>query len=84
MKGWNKKVKWIMIQAAKVVIRTDPRTKAFYERKLKRHNHNVAMTHVANKMLRIVWHMLRESRLYKDRKEHLYQSNLERMAHIAQ
>ena len=57
MKGGSRKVKWIMIQAANAVIRTDPRMRAYYERKLRRHHHNVAVTHVANKMLRIIWHM---------------------------
>ena len=61
-----------------------PRMKAFYERKLRRHHHNVAVTHVANKMLRIIWHMLRENRLYNERKERLYESKLKRMTHTAQ
>ena len=59
MKGGSRKVKWIMIQAANTAIRSDHRLKAFYERKLRRHHHNVAVTHVANKMLRIIWHLLR-------------------------
>jgi hypothetical protein len=35
-------------------------------------------------MLRIIWHMLRENRLYNERKEQLYQSKLKRMTHTAQ
>jgi transposase len=84
MKGGSRKVKWIMIQAANTATRTDPRMKAYYERKLRRHHHNVAVTHVANKMLRIIWHMLRENRLYNERKEQLYESKLKRMNHIAE
>jgi transposase len=84
MKGGNKKVRWIMTQAANTAIRTDPRMQAYYERKLRRHHHNVAVTHVANKMLRILWYMLREKRLYNERKERLYQSKLKRMIHTAQ
>ena len=30
------------------------------------------------------WHMLRESRLYNERKERLYESKLKRMTHTAQ
>jgi len=44
----------------------------------------VAVTHVANKMLRIIWHMLRENRLYNERKERLYESKLKRMTHAGQ
>jgi hypothetical protein len=84
MKGGSRKVKWIMIQAANTAIRSDPRMKAYHERKLRRHHHNVAVTHVANKMLRIIWHMLSEDRLYNERKERLYESKLKRMAHTAQ
>jgi len=84
MKGGSRKVKWIMIQAANTAIRSDHRLKAYYERKLRRHHHNVAVTHVANKMLRIIWHMLRENRLYNERKERLYESKLKRMTHTAQ
>lgn len=84
MKEGNRKVKWIMTQAANTAIRTDPRMRAYYERKLRRHNHNVAVTHVGNKMLRIIWHMLWENRLYNERKEQLYQSKLKRMTHTAQ
>jgi transposase len=84
MKEGNRKVKWIMTQAANTAIRTDPRMRAYYERKLRRHNHNVSVTHVANKMLRIIWHMLWENRLYNELKEQLYQSKLKRMTHTAQ
>ncbi len=46
MKGGSRKVKWIMTQAANTAIRSDPRMRAYYERKLRRHHHNVAVTHV--------------------------------------
>ena len=84
MEDGNRKVKWIMIQAANVAVRNDPRMRAFYERKLKRHKHNVAITHVANKMLKIIWHMLREDRLYNERSERLYMPKLKRIAYTAQ
>jgi transposase len=84
MKGGSRKVKWIMTQAANTAIRTDLRMQAYYERKLRRHHHNVAVTHVANKMLRIIWHMLRENQLYNERKERLYESKLKRMTLTAQ
>ena len=34
------------------------------------------MTHVANKMLTIIWHMLTEGNLYEDRNENLYRAKI--------
>jgi transposase len=79
MKDGNTKVRWILSQAANVAARCDSRMNAFYRRKLKRHHHNVAITHVSNKMLVIIWHMLKENSLYNERKEKLYRSKLKKM-----
>jgi len=79
MKGGSKKACWIMVQAANVAVRADPRLERYYERKARRLHHNVAITHVANKMLRIIWHMLMENRLYDQRNEERYQSKLKRL-----
>ena len=68
-----------MTQAANVAVRVDARLGRFYERKARAHHHNVAITHVANKMLRILWHMLRENRLYDQRNEVRYASKLKRL-----
>jgi transposase len=84
MKDGNKKIRWMAIQAAHSAVRCDPRLKAFYEKKLKRHSHNVAITHVANKMLTIIWHMLQQNRLYNEKNEKLYSSKLKRMARTAE
>lgn len=83
MKGGSTRVRWIMVQAASAAVRSDTRMRAFYERKLKRHDHNAALTHVANRMLRVLWHMLREGRLYDERRERLYRSKLKRMMGVA-
>ena len=83
-KDGNRKVNWIMIQTANAAVRSNSRMKGFYERKLRRHNHSVAITHVANKMLKIIWHMLTENRLYNERNETYYQTKLKKMARIAQ
>jgi len=83
MKDGNTKLRWIMSQAANVAAKCDPRMKAFYERKLRKHHHNVAITHVANKMLRILWHMLRDNTLYNERKQQLYHRKLITMARTA-
>ncbi len=58
MKDGNKKIRWIMIQAANTAVRTDDRMKKHYAKIVKRHGHSIAITHVANKMIRIMWYML--------------------------
>jgi transposase len=83
MKDGNRKVKWITIQAANAAIRCDPMLKSYYEKKLRTHHRNIALTHVANKMLKILWHMLSEKRLYNERSEKLYQSKLKRLQKAA-
>jgi transposase len=65
MKDGNKKVRWILIQAANTAARKDDRLRRFYLRIAKRHGHNIAITHVANKMLTIIWYMLVNKKLYK-------------------
>ena len=59
-KASNRRVNWIMIQAANVAVRHDDRLKWFYQNAKTRHdgNHPIAITHVANKMVRIIWKML--------------------------
>src|SRR5579875_3100660 len=83
MKDGNKKAQWIITQVANVAAQRDPRMKAYYEKIVKRHHHNVAITHVANKMLRILWYMLTEDTLYNERNERLYASKLKRLQRIA-
>jgi hypothetical protein len=51
MKDDNKKVRWILIEAAS---RTDDRLRKFYIRLVKRHGCHIAITHVANKMCAII------------------------------
>lgn len=75
-KDSNRKVNWIMIQCANVAVRYDERMKQYYLRIRRRHGHNVAITHVANKMLTIIWAMLTTRTPYNDRKEDLYQRKL--------
>ena len=77
----NRKLNWLMIQVASVAVRHDDRMKEYYERVKKRHGgkHAIAITHVANKMLHIMWYMLRDGEPYRNRDERLYQSKLARL-----
>ncbi|MDR4491505.1 MAG: IS110 family transposase [Candidatus Nitrosocosmicus sp.] len=79
MKDGNKKIRWIMIQAANTAIRTDGRMKKYYAKIVKRHGHSIAITHVANKMIRIMWHMLKNNENYKDGKPETYLRKLKRI-----
>ena len=46
-KDGNKKINWIMIQAANTASRTDnDRLKKYYKKIAKRHGHQVAITHM--------------------------------------
>jgi len=83
MKDGNKRAQWIMTKVANSAALHDPRMRAYYERIVKRHNYNVAITHVANKMLRVLWYMLTENTLYNERKEGLYARKLKRLAGMA-
>jgi transposase len=74
MKNGNEKVRWIVIQAANTAARKDDRLRKFYLRIAQRHGHNIAITHVANKMLTIIWHMLVNKKPYNERKQNLYET----------
>jgi transposase len=79
-KDGNKKINWIMIQAANTASRTDnDRLKKYYTKIAKRHGHHVAITHVANKMIRIIWSMLTYKQLYNERKKELYETKLKKI-----
>ena len=78
-KDSNRKANWILTQAANVAIQHDERMKRYYEKVRKAHHHNIAITHVANKMTTIIWHMLTNRTLYSDRNGRLYQKKLKRL-----
>ena len=80
-KAANRRVNWVMIQAANTASVHDDRMKKFYE-KVKARNggrHAIAITHVANKMLRIIWAMLTTNRLYSSCNAKLYAKKLKRI-----
>ena len=70
---------WVLIQAAHVAVLYDGRMRDYYERVKKTHHSSIAITHVANKMIKIIWHMLTSRDLYRDRNEKLYQKKLKRI-----
>src|SRR5262249_33418166 len=76
--GWKQEGKMDSNSGSKYS-RKDDRLRKFYLRIAKRHGHNIAITHVANKMLTIIWHMLVNKRLYNERKQSLYETKLKRI-----
>jgi hypothetical protein len=68
----------LLIQAANTAARKDDRLRKFYLRIAKRHGHHIAITHVANKMITIIWHML-VNKMYNERKQNLYETKLKRI-----
>ena len=81
-KDSNRRVNWIMIQAANTAVRHDDRMKRFYEQVKQRHggNHPIAITHVANKMITIIWNMLTTMTLYSTRNNELYKRKLKKIS----
>ena len=78
-KDSNRKVNWVLIQAAHVAVLYDGRMRDYYERMKKTHHSSIAITHAANKMIKIIWHMLTNRALYENRNEKLYQKKLKRI-----
>lgn len=79
-KDSNRRVNWMMMQAAQTASFKDERMMAVYERVRKNRPHGIAVSHVANKMATIIWHMLTSKTLYAQRKDTLYKKKLKKIA----
>lgn len=77
----NRRVRWMMIEAAGTAARHDPRMAKFYEKTLARHGGKYSPTipHVANKMMRIIWKILTAHEKYESCNEDLYRRKLARL-----
>ena len=77
----NKLVNWAICEAANVAVQHDPRLAAVYEAARRRHadKHALGIVVVANKMVTIMWHMLKTRTPYKSHKHELYQRKLAQM-----
>lgn len=78
-KDSNRRVNWVMIQAAKSAARYDRRMKEVYERTRKAHPYHVAISHVSTKMPTIIWHMLHDRKIYDGTKDALYARKLKKL-----
>ncbi len=70
-KDSNRKVNWVLIQAVHMAVLYDGWMRDYYERMKKTHYSSIAITHVVNKMIKIIWYMLTNRTLYEDRNEKL-------------
>ena len=85
-KAVNRRINWILIQVANVAAIHNDRLKEFYERckKRRRGKHVIAITHVANKTLRIIWVILILRESYKSHNVHKYDRRIKKMDSIRQ
>ena len=78
-KDTNRRVNQMMMQAATTASFKDDRMMEVYQRSKKKHPHGIAVSHVANKMGTIIWHLLKDKTLYEQRKDGLYSKKLKRI-----
>jgi transposase len=79
-KQGSRMLRWIMVEAATVAVRHDPRMRSFYERVKHRRGSQKAIIAVANKMLKITWFMLTRKEPYESRNEKRYLKKLNSVA----
>jgi transposase len=63
-KQGNNNLRWILGQCANIAVQNDSRIALFYHRIKKVHNHNIAITATARKMLTIICAMLKNNTKY--------------------
>jgi len=64
-KAGRSSARWLAIEAANGLLRSDAPITATYHRVRKKRGHNVALTALARKLVVLVWHMLTEKQPYR-------------------
>ena len=59
-------LRWIMVEAAQVAVRTSPGVKSYFERLRRRKHRNVAIVAVARKLLVAVWALLQHGECFDE------------------
>jgi transposase len=59
-------LRWIMVEAAQVAVRTSVPVQQYFERLRKRKHRNVAIVAVARKLLVAVWAMLQQGECFDE------------------
>lgn len=78
-KDSNRQVNSVMILAAWAAIRTDEHMEYIYEKAKKNHPPAVAITHVANKLGKIIWLMLKDRKPYNDYNKVRYAKKIQKL-----
>ena len=79
VKEGNKRIRWILIEAAQHASRHDPRLRQFYLRILKRRGYQKAIVAVARKMLVSIYHVLSKNEAYHGEDSELLERKLKRL-----
>ena len=79
VKDGNKRMRWILVEAAQHASRHDPRLRAFYLRILKRRGYQRAIVAVARKMLVAMYHVLSKNEAYHGVRGELFERKLKRL-----
>ena len=61
----NKRIRWYLIEASQKAARYDPKLKPFYERIARRKGHQKAVIASARKLLKCIYIMLKEDRIFR-------------------
>jgi len=75
----NKRIRWILVEAAQHASRHDPRLRGFYLRILKRRGYQRAIVAVARKMLVSIYHVLSKNEAYYGVRGELFERKLKRL-----
>lgn len=60
-------LRWAMYHAARLIAIYSPTFKTYYEKKMSEGKHyNVVISHVAKKLMRVIFHLLRKGQAYKE------------------
>ena len=78
-KAADRNLTWIMMHAAMVAVRHDPRMKARYETLRKQRPPVVAYSHVANYMAYCIYYMLKRREPYRYHNKSAYETKLKRL-----
>jgi len=79
VKDGNKRIRWILVEAAQHASRHDPRLRGFYLRILKRRGYQRAIVAVARKMLVAIYHVLSKNEAYHGVRGELFERKLKRL-----
>lgn len=69
VKRGSHRLRWALQEAAKQVSRWSPKMKEYFQKKLAEGKHyNVAVSHVAKKLVRVIFHMLKYGHSWDENK----------------